>query len=189
YSVNFNAIGGVPPYTFVARDIFSGVPTTPGGLLLSTNGQLTGAPATGNWSFTVQATDSNGVVGSWDYQLVVMPATLLVTPLQLSAGVIGTPYSALMVAYQGTPPYTFSLSSGPLPVGITLTPNGALAGTPQQAGLFNNISITAHDSAGAAGSRTYQLLINGAPITLGPSSLPDAIVNQPYSAQLTASGG
>lgn len=31
--------------------------------------------------------------------------------------------------------------------------------------------------------------MNGSTITLGPSSLPDATVDQPYSAQLTASGG
>ena len=182
YSITFTATGGTPPY------VYSMIGTA-AGPQLSPDGTLSGIPNSGQWSFTVQATDSMGASGSWDYLLVVTPATLIVTPLELPAGALGTPYSVPMVAYQGTPPYTFSLSSGPLPGGMALTPSGALSGTPQQAGVFNNISITAHDSAGAAGSRTYQLLINGAPITLGPSALPDAILNQPYSAQLTASGG
>ena len=182
YSVTFTATGGTPPY------IYSMIGTA-AGPQLSPDGTLSGIPNSGQWSFTIQATDSTGVTGSWDYRFIVSPATLIVTPLQLPAGALGTPYSVSMAGNQGTPPYTFSLSSGPLPGGITLTPSGALAGTPQQAGLFNNISITAHDSAGAAGSRTYQLLINGAAITLGPNSLPDAVLNQPYTAQLTASGG
>ena len=38
-------------------------------------------------------------------------------------------------------------------------------------------------------TRSYQFVIAGDPITLGPASLPDALGNQPYSAQLTASGG
>ena len=52
-----------------------------------------------------------------------------------------------------------------------------------------NVSITAIDALGAGGSRSYQFIVNGAGITLGPSTLPDATVNQPYLVNLTASGG
>ena len=188
YSVTFTASGGTPPYTFAALSSGGGM-GFPGGLTLSPDGKLQGAPAIGIWPFTVKATDSLGATGSWDFSLVIASSTVAIDPSQLPQGTIGKAYSTTLVASGGALPYTFSLSSGPLPNGITLSSTGTLAGIPQQAGFFNNISITAHDSIGAAGSRTYQLVINGAPISLGPNSLPDAIVNQPYSAHLTASGG
>lgn len=188
YSVTFTANGGTPPYTFAALTSGGGM-TFPAGLTLSGDGKLQGAPAFGIWPFTVRATDSTGATGSWDYSLVIASSTVTIDPLQLPQGTIGKAYSTTLVAAGGASPYTFSLSNGTLPKGIMLSSAGALAGTPQQAGIFNNISVTAHDSVGAAGSRTYQLVINGAPITLGPYSLPDAFVNQPYSTQLTASGG
>ena len=188
YSVSFSASGGTPPYTYAAFNADSQVPTTPGGLLLSTDGTLSGIPQGGIWSFTIQATDSKGVTGSGDYILVIAPATLTVTPLVLTNGTLGQAYSTPMIVYGGTAPYTYSLSNGVLPNGVTLSPSGMLAGTPQQAGMFN-ISITAIDAVGAAGSRSYQFIVNGPTITLGPSTLPDAIVGQPYLIHLTATGG
>ncbi len=188
YSVDFSATGGTPRYTYAVFDADSQTPTTPGGLLLSTGGTLAGIPQPGIWSFTIQATDSKGATGSGDYILPIAPTSLIVVPLVLPNGTLGQPYSTPMSANGGTAPYTFSLSTGVLPKGVTLSPSGALAGTPQQAGMFN-INITAIDALGAAGSRSYQFIINGATITLGPSTLPDAMANQPYLLHLTASGG
>jgi hypothetical protein len=188
YSVQFSATGGTPPYTFLARDSSSGVSADPGGLVLSPGGLLQGIPGAGNWSFVVQATDSNGVSGQWDYVLVVTPATVILSPIQIAGGKIRTPYSTTLTASGGTAPYTYSLSTGVLPNGMSVSSDGTLGGTPLQAGLFN-FSITAHDSIGAAGSRSYQLLINGDTITLGPASLPAMLAGQPYSVVITASGG
>jgi hypothetical protein len=181
YSVSFSATGGTPPYTYAT-------PTPPAGLQLSTAGTLSGIPQGGNVSFTIQATDSKGVTGSWDYTLVISQSTLIVMPLVLPNGTLAQAYSTPMSANGGTAPYTFSLSSGALPKGMTLSPSGALAGTPQQAGMFN-VGVTAVDALGAGGSRSYQFIVNGATITLGPSILPDAMVGQPYLVHLTASGG
>ena len=188
YSVSFSASGGSPPYTYAVFNADSQTPTTPGGLLLSPNGTLSGIPQGGTVSFTIQATDSKGMTGSGDYILVIAQTTLTVVPLVLPNGTLGQAYSTSMGANGGTAPYTFSLSRGALPTGVTLSPTGTLAGKPQQAGMFN-ISITAIDALGSAGSRSYQLIISGAAITLGPSSLPDAMVGQPYLVHLTASGG
>ena len=77
---------------------------------------------------------------------------------------------------------------GILPAGLTLNPNGSLAGTPQVAGT-TNIGIGVRDANGVTWSQGYQLIIAGESISLGPASLPDAVGNQPYFAQLTASGG
>jgi len=143
YSVSFSATGGTPPYTYAT-------PTSPAGLQLSTGGTLSGIPQGGNVNFTIQATDSTGITGSWDYTLVISQTTLTVTPLTLPNATLGQAYSTPMGANGGTAPYTYSLSNGVLPKGMTLSPSGALDGTPQQAGMFN-ISITATDALGAAG--------------------------------------
>ena len=188
YSASFAATGGTAPYTYAAFNLNSQQPAFLAPLVLSPDGTLSGIPQGGNISFTIQATDSAGKTGTWDYTLVISQATVIVTPLVLPNAALGQAYSTPMGANGGTAPYAFSLSNGTLPSGVTLSSNGTLAGTPQRAGMFN-FSITATDSAGAGGSRSYQFVVNGPTITLGPNSLPDATVDQPYLAHLTASGG
>jgi hypothetical protein len=43
---------------------------------------------------------------------------------------IGESYRAELVAAGGTPPYTWSLVTGPLPTGMTLSTDGVLSGVP-----------------------------------------------------------
>jgi hypothetical protein len=186
YSVSFTATGGTLPYTFVAKQ---GLLTNvfPLGLSLSSGGVLSGSPVPGNQDFTIEATDSQGVKGTWDYTLVVTLSTISLFPTQLPPATLRTPYLAPLSPSGGVAPYTFAVTGGALPSGMSIS-SGSLAGTPQQAGLFN-FRITAYDSVGSAGSRDYQLQIQGQSISLGPGSLPNSVPSQPYSAQLTASGG
>ena len=51
---------------------------------------------------------------------------------------VGVPYSSAVTAQNGTPPYSFAITSGALPPGLNLTPGtGAVAGTPTTAGTYN----------------------------------------------------
>ena len=53
------------------------------------------------------------------------------------SGQVGTPYTSTLAVSGGTTPYAFSVISGSLPPGLTLNPtNGAITGTPTQAGSF-----------------------------------------------------
>jgi uncharacterized protein (TIGR03437 family) len=187
YTVTFTATGGTPPYTFALFNEASSIGVST--LALSSNGAFQyNSVVAGYANFQIQATDSTGAKGARDYQLTIAAATISVTPVQLPTGTIHQPYAATLSASGGTAPYTFSVTGGTLPSGISLGAAGSLNGTPQKAGNFS-VSITATDSVGAAALRSYQLVIAGDPITLGPASLPDALGNQPYFAQLTASGG
>ena len=187
YAVNFTATGGTPPYTFALFNEASSIGVST--LSLSSNGafQYTSVVA-GYANFQIQATDSTGAKGARDYLLTIAAATVSITPAQLPSGTIHQPYAATLTASGGTAPYTFSVTGGTLPNGVSLGAAGSLNGTPQKAGNFN-VSITATDSVGSVASHSYQLVIAGDLITLGPAALPDALGNQPYFAQLTASGG
>jgi len=98
--------------------------------------------------------------------------TITVTPPTLPGGSQGTPYSQQLTAIGGTAPYTFAVTTGTLPAGITLTAGGLLSGTPTVAGSFP-ITITATDANTCTGSQAYTLVI-GSPtqvtITLAPPS-------------------
>ena len=99
---------------------------------------------------------------------------IIVSPETLPNGTVCTPYpTTTFTASGGMAPYTFSLASnnvayGPLPDGMTLA-SGVLSGTPTRQGSFK-ILITATDSKGCSGSRSYVIQIGcpppGPPIPL-----------------------
>ncbi|MFN7973775.1 MAG: putative Ig domain-containing protein [Acidobacteriota bacterium] len=115
---------------------------------------------------------------------------LTISPSQLPPGFGGFPYSSTITAAGGTVPYTYSVTSGALPPGITLSPAGVLSGTTFLNGAFPFVA-KAVDGSGCAGSAAYTLVMScsGPVITLSPPTLPAAIVGAPYSQSITASGG
>lgn len=63
---------------------------------------------------------------------------------------VGQPYSGVLKASGGTPPYSFALTSGSLPDGLVLgATDGTITGTPGTAGDFD-AEIDVSDSAGAS---------------------------------------
>jgi len=82
-----------------------------------------------------------------------------ITPESLPTNVVGgEPYpSQNFAATGGTGPYEFSVA-GTLPPGLTLSPAGLLSGTPTAPGTFN-FSVTASDSTGCAGARTFSITV------------------------------
>ncbi len=61
--------------------------------------------------------------------------------------VVGTPYSSFVTVTGGTPPYTFAVTSGSLPTGLSLNAStGEVSGTPSADGPFDFIiTVTDHD--------------------------------------------
>lgn len=145
YSVTVIAVGGILPYTF---SVSSG--TLPAGLALNaTTGVISGTPTTAATSaFTVKVSDSESpaIFATQAYSVLIVP-TLTITTLGLPAANVGVAYSGTVAATGGVAPYTFAVTTGALPAGLTLNSStGAITGTPTAAGSFT-FTITVTDSA------------------------------------------
>jgi large repetitive protein len=186
YNQTVTASGGTGPYTFA---LTSGA--LPTGLSLNAStGAITGTPTgSGTSNFTIQATDSIGDTGSRAYAVNIGTSSLTVNPPSLPAGTQNVAYNQTVSASGGTGPYTFALTSGALPAGLSLNAStGAITGTPTGSGT-SNFTIQATDSIGDTGSRAYAVNIGTSSLTVNPSSLPAATQNVPYNQTVSASGG
>lgn len=68
---------------------------------------------------------------------------LSVTTTSLPSAELSSPYAVFLTAQGGTPPYTWSLFSGQLPVGIQLSATGGLSGVAEQEGDYQFVvSVT-----------------------------------------------
>ncbi|MER8830136.1 putative Ig domain-containing protein [Mesorhizobium sp. M0938] len=184
YAQALSASGGVAPYAYTVT-----AGTLPPGLNLSAAGDLTGTPTTaGSFNFTVTATDANGFTGVQVYALSIGAPTITLAPSTLADGTGGIAYAQGLSATGGTAPYSFALTAGTLPTGLTLAADGSLAGTPTVAGNFN-FTVTATDANGFTGVQVYALSIGAPTITLAPSTLPDGTGGIAYAQGLSATGG
>ena len=172
-SLVLNAAGGVPPYTYVVTG-----GALPPGLILLPGGTLHGTPGTaGAYSFTVKVTDSTGGTASAGFSVSILPPPLTITaPSPLATGIATVGYPAqTLSAKGGTAPYTFTVSNGSLPAGLTLSSSGSVTGTP----------TTATPSAGA--SFTVMVTDSATPASTGTATL--TITVHPFTQNIVLSAG
>jgi Putative Ig domain len=101
------------------------------------------------------ARDANSDLGAFDTDGSIL---IVLNPPTLPNGSLGTPYNQAITATGGTAPYTFAVTAGTLPNGLTLSTIGVLSGTPTIGGTFN-FTVTATDSNTNTGSRDYTIQI------------------------------
>ncbi|MGB3749455.1 MAG: putative Ig domain-containing protein [Rhodanobacter sp.] len=183
YSASLIASGGQAPYSY---SLAAG--TLPDGLVLdAATGTISGTASTaGQAVFTVRVTDLSGA--HVDRQFAI---TVIAEPLSLSgaapAWTVGTPYSYSYTAAHGVPPYTWSISAGSLPAGLSLDSTGTVSGTPT-APNAPAWTVRVTDSASAQidlrDNVTLQLLGDFADATAGAAYTSDIPINGgdlPYS--------
>src|SRR4029434_1761146 len=84
-----------------------------------------------------------------------------ITTSSLPGGRVGSSYAATIAATGGTPPYKWSVVSGSVPSGLSLSSSGDLSGTPQTAGTFT-FTVQVADNRGngnnpRTASRTFSV--------------------------------
>ncbi len=167
YGAQLQATGGVGPYAWK----LSKGSALPVGLALSGSGGISGTPSMASGpngsSFSVYATDSSATPQTATATVFVMinaagPA-LKITSFNLPPAYVGGKYGAQLTAAGGTGPYTWALAKGVvLPVGLVLSPSGAMSGTPtaQPATSPVVVQVTVTDAAVTPKSVTGAVLLN-----------------------------
>lgn len=188
YSVTLTAAGGSAPYTWTT--ILGLLP--PGLTLNSTSGAISGTPTTpGTYQFTIRVQDVLAANTSKAFTLVVGASGLTITnsdPLPIAP--IAGSYSTQLLATGGTAPYTWSVTAGILPAGLTLgSTTGIISGVATTAGS-SLITVRVQDALGASTTKNFTLVVSGSAVTITNSDpLPPATLASPYSTQFLASGG
>lgn len=189
FSEKLDAKGGKGPYTF---SIISG--NLPTGLTLNpTTGVISGTPtATGTFTFTTQVKDANGKTDKATCSIIVVkpPINLECGSCDSSTnkGKIGSPYSATLAVSGGSSPYAYSLASGQLPPGLSISGN-KITGTPTTAGSFT-FTVKVTDKNGLTDTATCTIIVVGSPLNLDCTACATkGRVGNSYSVNLSISGG
>jgi PKD repeat protein len=181
YDLPFS-VSGTKPITieYLSGDL-------PPGLTLSTNGKLIGIPSEiGVYTFAVKA--SNEL--SNDVQLFTLSvyAPPVITTTLLGYARLGNIYSAQLTA-TGSDPITYSMTSGSLPLGLSLNQNtGVISGTTLASGTFT-FTIVASNIVGNSEPKTFSIEAGLAIAITTTSPLRSGTVNVAYgNLQLVADG-
>ena len=110
----------------------------------------------------------------------------VITTESLPGGTVGTAYSQALAA-DGTAPISWSVSSGALPAGLTLSSDGQITGTPTTAGT-STFTVTATNASGSA-SKAFTITVNYQPTTITTQPQNVAVtVGQPAAFTVAATG-
>jgi hypothetical protein len=98
-------------------------------------------------------------------------APMVTTAAPLAAATVNAAYSNPLGVYGGTAPYSWTVTGGSLPQGLSLSKEGLLSGTPGAAGN-SQFTVQVTDSQGQSGSATLTLAAGAPPIDyVVPSSV------------------
>jgi hypothetical protein len=122
------------------------------------------------------------------------PAPLAVSTTSLPSAAQSAAYSQSVAASGGTAPYSWSLISGALPAGVTLSSSGQVTGTPTTMGT-SSFTIQVTDSSNPVQNATRALSITvlaangGCPCTIWPSTAVPAVadIGSDYPVELGVS--
>ncbi|HVN03603.1 MAG TPA: putative Ig domain-containing protein [Bryobacteraceae bacterium] len=188
YSDTLTATGGTGQYTW---SVNTGS-TLPAGLSLnSSTGVLSGTPtAAGTSHVTFKATDTDGLSAGKSLSITITSPLTITTSSPLPTGTVGVSYADTLTASGGSGHYSWAVSSGSLPGGLSLNSStGVLSGVPTTAGTPSFTIKVTDTSTGAAATQPFTMTIDAAITITTSSPLPNGEVGIPYSQTLAATGG
>jgi hypothetical protein len=192
HTVSWKPGNGCPPWTYA---FVGGV--LPPGLSVSSGGVIGGTPTTaGTYTFYIRMTDNCGPEGEGNAPFVIkieggapppppQPALVLQTS-SLAPATAGSSYSATLSASGGSS-YSYAVTAGSLPPGLTLSGDGHLTGTPSTGGSFA-FTVRVTDQSGRTATRQFTLEVK-IPLAAGAAGSSVVEARRHVSIQLQASGG
>ncbi|GAB3696006.1 hypothetical protein GCM10027592_18490 [Spirosoma flavus] len=118
---------------------------------------------------------NNGTIDMGAYELQSDPAYVSVGLPNLNTATVGSPFSVTFTASGGSG-FTYSIANGTLPMGLNLSAQGQLSGTPTQAGSFT-VTVAAQNSSGCTGTSViYQLTVTNTTPTISGLAINPAVV-------------
>ncbi len=189
YSESLTEAGGTAPFTW---GVIAG--SLPPGITLNTSsGILSGTPTgSGTFQFTVQISDAASFSATQTLSLsIAPPAALAISTTSLPNGALNTGYSVNLVATGGVGPYTWSITAGSLPSGLSLSSSGLISGTPSATGTSSFTARVTDSETPTAASLTQALaiIVNRVPFSITTTAVPNGTESIPYGTQLAVSGG
>ena len=125
------------------------------------------------------------------YALAGPPTPIISTGSPLPNGAVGIAYNQTLATGGGAPPYTWSITAGALPGGLSLNgSDGVISGTPVASGSAG-FTVQVTDTNGISSETAFSLTVysQGTPIIATASPLATGTLGVAYSQTLTASGG
>jgi hypothetical protein len=172
YTGTIGVSGGTSPYSCT---ITSG--TLPANLVLGAHCMITGTPITaGTTTVTVNATDSSTLSTTGPVTITVNPAPPLTLNGSLPNAILNQPYEQTLTAKGGIMPYTYAITAGSLPPGITMSSAGVISGTPTAVGA-SSFTVTATDSETPSKTASLPLVL----LVVYPTTTNDSELDGPYA--------
>ncbi|MBI5102442.1 MAG: Ig-like domain-containing protein, partial [Nitrospirae bacterium] len=137
--------------------------------VFTTSGQTNGTTYTVTVGTGIKDAAGNNMSASYQWSFTTLCPAITLSPATLPDGTAGSVYGRSITAGGGTGPYAFTVTSGPLPAGLTLATDGTLSGIPTGTGTFS-FTITATDANSCAGSQLYSVTISVCGFSFAPIS-------------------
>ena len=150
---------------------------------VSASGLYTAPTVSAQATAVVTATSVANTAKSASASVTIEPAnqqSLQITTGALPQGQQGNIYGEAFTAAGGTAPYSWSISGGTPPPGITMSTNGDLNGMPTTTGAFN-FTVTVGDATGKTATGNFGITIISSGNYDGPAELPRVTVSSAMS--------
>ncbi len=115
--------------------------------------------------------------------MITGPVTITVLPIpaltftgSLPNATLNVPYTQTLSASGGVGPYTYAVTSGSLPAGISLSSAGVVSGTPTSVGA-SSFTVTATDSEATPQTASLPLVL----LLVYPTTPNDSAFQGPYA--------
>ena len=159
-------------------------------LTLSSGGQSAArrrrqAPRISEYAFKISV-----LSGEKNFTIQISPPVVINTASPMLSGMVGTAYLQMFSGSGGETPYSWSLASGSLPGGLTLTPSGNLREhRPRRAQRISRSGLRIRSTPAQIITKAMTLVIVPTLTITTASPLPTAQPGTAYSQTLNATGG